>query len=321
MMQLDEKSQDLIDFYIWDGAVQRPIDLENLYQLDTEQTISFEIVFTAFIASIVHSTPRTGTILDSVAPVVAGGLLFITLIRKMALDNVFTSEKWLIGKSLSAIFYLTVFSTLYLSISFAERLAVVVGVNVYLLTAMILIIGTYGILIAYEITFEDFMLWSATAFYNQAFDEEKDYPRFYRIGLLMIARLSLRVSMVDYKEDHFAIRRIRKLDIGDEKQVSKLGLFILSSLLSLLILGLIALFAVPLAWILEMDLLIAGALSLALFLSFFSIVGLTQFVYARYGSAEIDDPGGYVSPLKTMVLSYSVILLHGGLLGMSVATI
>jgi hypothetical protein len=77
---------------------------------------------------------------------------------------------------------------------------------------------------------------------------------------------------------------------------------------------LLVIFALPLLWVLDINLISAAVLGASLVVSFFTIMGIVEFVYGRYGSADVGDPTGRISNLKVIMLMYFVVLLHGGLI-------
>lgn len=314
-MQLTDQTRELVDFHEWEGAMQKQFDVSETFGIKTERTIGFEIVFTAFLATVILGAPDTQTILDSLIPWVAGGLLLTTLIRRMALDNVFIEAADVIRKTMWVIFVLTNIAVLYLSLSLGGWLSNIIGINIYLLTGILLIGSTYGVVLAYEYLFYDFFLWNAVISYNDALDESEDLSNLYRITALQLARLLLRLSPHTYHEDYFVIKRIYAIDLEGARRAGRMGMTFLSILSLGLILGLIALLTFLLAWVTETS--IGGAIlfSAVLAISCLPIVRMTEFVYGRYGSAEVEQHFSAGSrSLRLVLVLYIIVLLHGGLL-------
>lgn len=313
-MKFVENSQDLIQLHEGGGVVHKKVDLGDLFDKDVENSVSFEIAFTAFLFSIALMTPRTGSFLDTIAPVVGGGLLLITLIRRMALDNVFIDRQVVFESTLNWAIYFATFLTLYVALSWAGIIDSVVGVGIYTLTGLVLLVIVFGSLAAYEAVYRDHMLWGAILFYNTAVDQTKNLGYGVRVGWLMFARFTLRLSLNEYNREHYVLRRIYDVDIESHETEGKLALGIIGVLIVLFLGLIVVVFAVPMSWILGVPLGSVLVVNIALLASIYPAVSLIEFIYVRYGSANIEEVAKSRRNVLVLVLLYGSVLVHGGMI-------
>lgn len=313
-MDFHEDAEDLLKLHEGEGVVHKPIDLDAIYRKEPEQAVSFEIAFTAFIATVSLAAPKTGTLLDLFAPWAASGLLLLTIIRRIALDNIFIDRERIFSTTLGYIAYITTFSVLYLCLALGEIFGDLLNVGPYLVTAVILVILFVVVTFGYEILFQDFMLWIAMTLYNQAIDPSSDDHRAIRIGWLMMARSCLSFSLVGYNEEHYVIKRIQDIDLEGGRKAGKIAMSIIYGLIFLLLLFVVGAVTVPLSWVLSISLLGGFLLNLALILSFTLVVGFVEFVYARYGSGGDEEAAAGVNIFIAALMMYLVILIHAGAL-------
>lgn len=311
-MEFHEGFQDLIEIHDRLGVVHKPVDLDELYESDPEQTVSFEIAFTAFIATVTLAAPMTGTILDLLIPWAGGGLLLLTIIRRIALDNVFIEPEKIFQSTLAYVIYLVTFSVIYLALSLAGFIEAIFGFDTYVLTSIILITVVFGSLLIYEYFFHDLMFWGAVTFYNEAVDRTNDYNHLMRVAWIAMAQRALTVSMINYNEEHYVIKRINDIDVGNEADAAKIVLVFLYTIFLLILLVIVGLFAFLLSWITGMSLLAAFLINISLLAVYISVVGFIQFIYSRYGSANINSVRSNPGFGRLIIMMYSIILLHAG---------
>lgn len=313
-MRYVENSQDLVRLHEGRGVIHKPVDLRELYEKDIEKSVSFEIAFTAFLSSIALTTPRTGSILDWLAPWVGGGLILLTIVRRMALDNIFIDKNRIFESTLKGAIYFSTFLMLYVALSWAGIIHSVIGVNIYTLTGLVLLFIVFGSITAYELLYRDQMFWAAILFYNNAVDKSNELHYSVRVAWLIFARFTLQFSLNEYNEDHYVIQRIYDIDLDSYESEGRIALGVIGVFILLFIGVVVGVFAVPMSWMLGVPFRNIILVNLALLVSIYPAVSLIEFVYVRYGSAKVADISSGRRNVVVAVLMYGSVLVHGGLI-------
>lgn len=303
----DDRSGTLISHFDRIGANQVPIEPEFLFTKEERKNLNFEILFVALIATSVLAVPKTTTILDPLAVWVSFGLIALTTVRRIGLDNEFVDSQIILSKTSPTIWILSHFGITYLIISLSQWVFPSSTPRIYLLTGIGMTILFLSVSILYELFFKDLMLWAAVLFYNEYLDVS---GLFWKVVWLEMANFCLNMSTTRYNEDHYAIEKIRHHWQGgsEVKFTRRISLISVFSLLVLVVSGAVGI-GIPFWWYSNISLPVSATIHGFLSVASVSLSGVLTFFYVRYGTSSYDETPKIVRTFLVLVLT---IYLHAG---------
>ena len=307
-----EDSSVLMDHY--DSMVDDRINMSEIFDSSPRESVSFEIAFTAFFATLVLSVPPTSTLLDSFAWISAIGLLFLTLVRRMAIDHRWIKPRKVMDRTMGYILYMTVFGVYYVSLSLGETTSTG-GMSVYFVAAIILYLTSTASLIGYEVLFQDLFLWGAIGGYNRQIKE----PNYTFGGKVILHAIRTLIDNypVDFRKDHPMVEPIFERELPEtSKQGNPLIPIVLFAIGTLLV---IAVLASPIIFMLRWSVVDGMLVTLGFFLATIQVAPLVQFVYARYGNTSFDQVTTLFSTVKSLLVFYFVVIVYEGVLDISIS--
>jgi hypothetical protein len=124
---------------------------------DTESVVDFEIALAAFLATIVLTFPTREA--PWIGQVAASAVLFITLIRRIAIASPFANESKIMKRTIRPIEFSTATCVIALFISLSEYLSKVLGGSVLLHFSITTVAILFLVVILHEIVFLDYFIW------------------------------------------------------------------------------------------------------------------------------------------------------------------
>ena len=285
-----------------------PIQIPELFGKEPEQTVAFEVALAALIATAVLSVTISVSVLEVGVSIAAILLLAVTVVRKMLLDNPFVNTNTTMQKTTSWMQNLITLSVIYLAIFITESVFAAHSGNTLLVVAGVLIVGIFGLMLAYEFTIGDLFFWSAVKFHNLAIRNGLNY---FTHGLLKLARTMLDLTPQAFNNEHPAVRKIRYQ--GSETRARKSQEFTISLMIvaTIGVLGIALLVTAPIFYLLAgwgvfytvTALVLLGLASLLL-------QSLLQFILSRYGNASFDEVTGLREDVLPVMIVLSVALVY-----------
>ncbi|WP_254279647.1 hypothetical protein [Haloarcula marina] len=282
------------------------IDLEKVFQKNPNQTVDFEIVFAGLLATLLLTVSNISPILDFLSVVGAISLLFFTMLRRMALDNPFAHEEYLMEVSLTVIFITTFYSIIYLVMPVVERIPNWLNANFYLSLGALLFVVIYGVAIVYEISFRDFILWAGILFYNRHIDSRGNATGD---RLLLASKWIIEHSLASPESLPDEVSKINDVEAVETNPLDKAGSSVGIVLGISAFIGIIVI-SVAIAWFVVTGAVFAFGLGFAvLMLSLIPLVGLTEFWFARYGNTSFKELTNPSKRFPLYILAYLAIAL------------
>lgn len=289
------------------SAEQTRIDPTVLFSKEERKNLNFEILFVALIATSVLAVPDTRTVVDPLADMSAIGLIILTTVRRIGLDNEWVNTDVILNKTLSFVWILSYFGIAYVVLALSQWLVPEPSVRTYLLYSLFTAILSFSVVILYESVFKDMFLWSAVISYNRYAKREDPHERIYSLEL---ANLLLHYSSNEYDQRHYAIAKIRHhWKPGSTVRPSRLLLTVtVIGLLFTFVIGAI-LIGIPFWFITDVNLLNSAIIHGILAFASLFISSLLTFFYVRYGTSSYDDTPNLI---PTFIIITFIIYLHAG---------
>ncbi|NEU56259.1 hypothetical protein [Halorussus sp. MSC15.2] len=263
-----------------------------VFHLDEESSVAFEIAFSALLATAVLSFPSQGLAYTGLK-VFAIGFLAVTLFRWMAVFGRYANSSLVLNQTTHYIVFVTYVSLLYLFDLLADwltlRLPLQLPSAFYL--GLILFVFIFAFVAVQELVFKDLLIYAAVLGYNgfQDSDIASFRKRFAQFGKRAI-------SMSQADNLPASLNWLRYGEITGEVPTSSTWVFYLSfGLLAGFFVGLWAVVTVVVSGSVATAVVLLGAIILRVPVNFF---------YSRYGLNPFETELSTRSQLVTLTTAF-----------------
>lgn len=264
----------------------------DVFHLDEESSVAFEIAFSALLATAVLGFPSQG-LPYTCLKLFAIGLLGVTLARWMAVFSRYANSSFVLDQTTHYIVFVSYVSLLYLFDLLADWLALSLPLQLpssfYLgLTITVFIMGFVAI---QELVFKDLLLYATLLGYNGFQDSNiaSFRQRFAKFG-----NLAIQMSQADNIPD--SLNWLRYGEIKGEVTTYSVWIYYIS--MGLLAMVFVALWAV-------VTVVLSGSTATAVVLLGAIILRIpVNFYYSRYGLNPFETELSTKAQLTTLVLAF-----------------
>lgn len=286
------------------------ISIEEILQIDVDTTIDFEITIAAFLSAILLISPNVSPPLYPVTILVAIGMLFLTLLRRMVFINPFSLD--FLDSVTPALSLMTSYSFLYVFFVlgwFTKQLIPFITFHVSSIALLYVVVFVPISVALYELVFRDFLMMLSIFVFNRHVDHR---------GTLL-GRFALRIAQWMLNKSVLPENRIPKqVKLIEETQPldpSETDIVTRASTTAGMILGVIAFTGVVSSALLVPYLLFPSLIRIVyigvlLGVATNYLIISTRFLYARYGQSTYE---AMASPTKSILHStilYAAFAIH-----------
>ncbi|MFC4552670.1 MULTISPECIES: hypothetical protein [Halorussus] len=263
-----------------------------VFQLDEESSVAFEIAFSALIATAVLSFPRPGMAYTGLK-LFAIGFLAVTLARWMAVFGRYANSSLVLDQTTHYIVFVTYVSLLYLFDVLADWLTLQLPLPLpsafYL--GLILVVFLFAFVAVQELVFKDLLLYAAMLGYNGFQDSD---IASYRKRFAQFGKRAISMSQADNLPA--SLNWLQYAEIKGEVTTTSVGVFYLSfGLLVGFFVGLWAVVTVAVSGRVATAVVLLGAIILRIPVNFF---------YSRYGLNLFETELSTKSQLATLIFAF-----------------
>jgi hypothetical protein len=151
------------------GAGQQSV-VQLIFQKNRTVSVDFEVAFNALLATGVFTTASPNSPIYTVLLVIAGSLLFLTLVRRMGVTGRFAREEYIISKTQTPIEFLSLVCVFQIVHHIVTNSVFLLGLQFETLipTSLIAIVVIFGFVIFQQILFRDYLLFFGAYFFAHA---------------------------------------------------------------------------------------------------------------------------------------------------------
>lgn len=292
-----------------DSLVQSVFDDEKVNSVD------FEITLAAFLATGLLANPNVSPPLRIPTYVVAMSLLFITLIRRMAVINQFALSKRVIQNTTPPLVILSTYSGLYFALALGTYTAEVIPLTPLILALVFTFVIVLLSIVPYEFYFRDFMLMMAVF----AYDKYEGSIENTKYGDRVIKGIqnTLQTSLLESEDFPSEVDVIRDSDGQPGDEIGKWEKFGGDLGVQLAAFGMSAFFVTAgglFVWLLPSDSLGGKIVTFGLgafsFLCINYLMVFFRFLYGRYGIMSFGEMSSFKRTLALSLFLYLMIGAH-----------
>lgn len=141
-----------------------------IFQKNRTVSVDFEVALNALLATGVFTTASPNSSIYTVLLVIAGSLLFLTLVRRMGVTGRFAREEYIISKTQKSIEFLSLVCVFHIVHHIVTNSAFLLGLQFETLipTSLIAIVLIFGFIFLQQILFRDYFLFFGAYFFAHA---------------------------------------------------------------------------------------------------------------------------------------------------------
>lgn len=288
--------------------------LDEVLANDISGSVDFEITFAAFLATGLLANPSISPPLRIPTYVSALLLLFLTLIRRMAVINRFAQSDKILKGTTPFLVVLSTYSGLYFALALGTYSAKVLPLSPLLLALIYIFTTCLLSVVLYEVYFRDFMLVMALYSYAQ-YRGTIENTKYGEWVLESIQGL-LSISMLGGEDFPPEIEEIRSATNSPDKmnRWEKLGANLGVKLAVLLMPLFFATAGLLFVWLLPSNSILGGIGTFVLgafsFLCVNYLLVWTRFLYGRYGVMRFGDLSSVRYTIYLSAVLYLMIAIY-----------
>lgn len=289
--------------------------VESVFDDKKINSVDFEITLAAFLATGLLINPNISPPLRIPTYIVSMSLLFITLIRRMAVINQFALSKRVIQSTTPPLVILSTYSGLYFALALGTYTAEVIPLSPLVLALVFTFIIVLLSVVPYEFYFRDFMLMMAVFAYDKY--EGNIENTKYGDRVIEAIRNILQTSSLGSEDFPSEIEVIRDSDNQPGEKIGKWEKFGGNLGVQLAAIGMSAFFITAgglFVWLLPSGSL--GERIITFGLGAFSFLCITylmiffRFLYGRYGIMSFGEMASFKRTLAFSLFLYLMIGAH-----------
>jgi hypothetical protein len=142
------------------------IQVESIFGTSSDTAVDFEITIAAFLSTMILAYPDAYWLFVPVNYFVPFLLLFLTLIRRIAIINSFYDSKGVFTATKPFLVLSTIYSLFYFSVQLSEIVVGLISVPNGVLSLVFLCILSFVPILLYELVFEDLFYFIAAVSHN-----------------------------------------------------------------------------------------------------------------------------------------------------------
>lgn len=289
--------------------------VERVFDDEKTNSVDFEITLAAFLATGLLANPNISPSLRIPTYTVAMSLLFITLIRRMAVINQFALSKRVIQNTTPPLVILSTYSGLYFALALGTYSAEVIPLSPLILALVFTFVIILLSIVPYEFYFRDFMLMMAVFAYDKY--EGSIENTKYSDRVIEGIQNTLETSLLESGDFPSEVDVIRDSDGESDDEIGKWERFGGNLGVQLAVFGMLAFFVTAgglFMWLLPSNSLAGriGTFGLGVF-SFLCINYLMvffRFLYGRYGIMSFGEMASFKQTLALSTFLYLMIGAH-----------
>ncbi|WP_436347398.1 hypothetical protein [Natronorubrum sp. FCH18a] len=265
------------------------IDVNEVFDTDSDQSVDFEIIFASVMASTLLAISGISPSLDKWSVFAALGLLLFTMTRRMAIDNPYSAEDKIMVGSIIFIFVLTAYGVVYISIYLTSMFQQWIDIAYLPVISLFLFILPYAALLLYEFVYRDFFLWASIITYNKT--EGASYGQ-------KLIDISLSASTINQNEIPEPLKNINSSETPTINTGQRIGI----TMAIIAFMGILyAITWILTYYVIDMEFVQA----LLLLASSMPLMGMLEFWYSRHGNSSHSD----LTSLYLRIPYFTVVLL------------
>ncbi|MBV0926408.1 hypothetical protein KTS45_19565 [Halomicroarcula limicola] len=164
---------------------------DRFFEKQTESSVDFEIVFAAFLSTLVLTYPAPRY--PIIGEITAFGLLLVTLVRRIALASPFAPTSYILKKTRPVIEVASTSAVICLIVAGSWSIESLLGIPVSWIFSLSSLVGLAALLIIQELVFQDYAAWWHAKF-KQRFEDMESFQALWLIMSVMFLKLSVAES-------------------------------------------------------------------------------------------------------------------------------